>query len=48
MSGKCSPGEGKDMKKSSAGKLNVAGKPEPIDKADKVGETEKTQQGGNP
>ena len=48
MSGKCSPGENKDEKKSPAGKLNVAGKPESIDKSDKVGETEKTQQGGNP
>ena len=43
MSAKCSPGENKDKKKSTAGKLNAAGKPESIDKADKVGETEKTQ-----
>jgi len=51
MSKKSSPGENKDEKKSPAAKLNVAGKPESIDKSDKsdkIGETEKTQQGGNP
>lgn len=51
MSGKCSPGENKNNKKSSAGQQagsDDVEKSQEIEKADKVGETEKTQQGGNP